>query len=294
MTSLIPLADRLSDPKNYFSGSRREWYCPVDNIILFLRRTRTDLQRRTFESKPHHRFVLLLNLECPGVVNVDRHFLKLPPQHALLIHPYQFHYYPNLSRENILWLFITFETDTPQALEEFQFQVMPLSTDAMERAERILSLYQKRPSFLRANLLATELSGLLAVLRSKLSKQQVIVSLEKQNGAGLHSLKLIKSINRHLAQPERSHHKIGAISRKVGISESRLRFLFRKHFGVSLGAYIQHYQTHQSIALMQNFSYSLKQVALASGYTSLATFSRAFKTQTGLSPRAFRQSHFNA
>lgn len=288
MSQTLLQANELPDPKNYFTGVRREWECTVDNVVLFLRRTRSDLQRKTFESNPHHRFVLLLNLETSGVVSVDRNFLSLPPRHSLLIHPYQFHHYHSLPDEKIRWLFITFETTTPEALEEFRFQTINLDADALVRAGKIVSLYQARTNFLRNNLIATELSGLLTVLRSRLTRQLASAKLKKQRHGGIGSLKILNAVNRCLTQPDRASHTITFLARKAALSESRLRFLFRKHFGLSLGSYIRQYETHHALALMQNPSLSLDEVASASGYSSLSTFSRAFKSQTGLSPRKFR------
>lgn len=292
MRKILPLADSLPDPANYFQGVKQEWNCHADNVLLFLRRNRSELQQRTFASHPHHRFVLLLNLETPGVVSLDRSYQFLAPQKALLIFPYQFHHYLSIPTEHLRWLFITFETTTPDALEEFRHQVIAVSPDALRRVERLLELWKQKKSPLRNNLLVGELPNLLAALRAGLVKEQISAHIQETPEAKSGGIKILSRINRCLAERDRTAHTIPAIAHKVGLSDSRLRTVFRQNFGLSLGSYIRNYQTHQALALMQNPSTALYEVALACGYASLSTFSRAFKEQTGLSPLAFRKKHF--
>lgn len=292
MNPLLPQADALPDPATYFQGVKRDWSCHVDNVLLFLRRTRTELQRRTFASEHHYRFVLLINLETPGVASVDRTYQLLAPHKALLIFPYQFHHYLSIPSEKIRWLFITFETTTPEALEEFRFQVIDINTEAVQRLERLLALWQQKNQPLRNNLIVGELPNLLAVLRAGLAREQISAQIASAPEVKSEGIKILSRINRCLAERDRAAHTIPAIAHKVGLSESRLRALFRQNFGLSLGSYIRNYQTHQALAMMQNSSAALYEVAQACGYSSLSTFSRAFKEQTGLSPFAFRKKHF--
>ncbi len=285
-------AEQIRSPKNYFDGVRCEWHCETDNILFFLRRSRSELQHKTFASKPHSRFVLILNLQTPGIVSVDRNYLSLSPGQALLIQPFQFHHYLNIAAEKLHWLFITFETGTPEALEEFRFQVLSLDDDATARISRLIHLYRSRQSALRSNLVGVELQGLLIVLRNRLVRQLASQPLFKSNRQSVRSMKLLKGIHLCLSQSARHAHTIPYIARQLALSESRLRFIFRQQFGFSLGAYIRHYQTHQALSLMQNPAKSLKDIAMAAGYTALSTFSRAFKLQTGVSPAKFRKKYF--
>ncbi|PAW79613.1 MAG: hypothetical protein B9S32_03490 [Verrucomicrobia bacterium Tous-C9LFEB] len=288
---LLPLADELPEPEDYFQGVTPPWSCRADNVLIFLRRARTELQRRTFASHPHHRFVLLLNLETPGIISLDRRYHFLEPGRAVLIFPYQFHHYLSIPSESLRWLFITFETDSAQALEEFRHHIIPLKEDSLERVQLLLELWQRRKSPLRSNLIVSELAALLAILRAALPKEQLSARVS-ESAARSSGVTILPRINRCLAERDRAAHTIPAIAQKIGLSESRLRAVFSQNFGISLGSYIRNYQTHQALALMQDRATALYEVAQACGYSSLATFSRAFKEQTGLSPLAYRKKHF--
>ncbi len=288
---LLSLADKLPEPEDYFRGVILPWSCHVDNVLIFLRRTRTELQRRTFASHPHHRFVLVLNLETPGIISLDRRYHFLEPGRAALIFPYQFHHYLSIPSESLRWLFITFETDCAQALEEFRQHFIPLKADALERIQLLLELWQRRKSPLRNNLIVNELSSLLAILRASLPKEELSARVS-ESAARSSGVTILPRINRCLAERDRTAHTIPAIARAIGLSDSRLRTVFRQNFGISLGSYIRNYQTHQALSLMQDRSTALYEIAQTCGYSSLATFSRAFKEQTGLSPLAYRKKHF--
>jgi AraC-like DNA-binding protein len=78
------------------------------------------------------------------------------------------------------------------------------------------------------------------------------------------------------------------ISRRIGLSVSRISHLFRAEYGRPLKSFID--QTRADIAA-QHLRYStmsIKEVAEATGFDSLHAFSRFFRRVTGVSPRKYR------
>src|SRR5665213_909521 len=103
-------AAALRVPANYFHGRGGVEVCLVENVLFFSRASRSELQRATFEMRPHHRFVLILNLRTPGVVRIDGIPTRLEPGSGLMILPFQFHTFPEVAEERLLWLILTFES----------------------------------------------------------------------------------------------------------------------------------------------------------------------------------------
>lgn len=291
MPALLPDADRLPEPLNYFQGRRRDWSCQTDNVVLFLRKTRATLQRKALESNQHHRFVLVAALESSGVVSVDHREFHLSPGRAVLVFPHQFHYYPGVSSEKIRWLFVSFESETPEAFEPFRLRAIRLTEGALDCLGQILRLALRKSHPLHDNLLASETATLFIHLRSGLGRQQTAKLTGSIPQTGGEGMRILAGVNRSLGLDKGEGHAIRRIAQEYGLSEGRLRFLFRKHFGMSLGAYIRGHVTHQAIGLMKNNRLALYEVADRCGFTSLATFSRSFKKQTGLSPSRFRNRY---
>lgn len=291
MPALLLDEDRLPEPGSYFQGRRREWSCQTDNVVIFLRKTRTTLQRKALESNQHHRFVLVAALESPGVVSVDHREIHLSPGRAVLVFPHQFHYYPGVSSEKIRWLFVSFESETPEAFEPFRLRGIRLTEGALDCLGQILRLALKKTHPLHDNLLASETATLFIHLRSGLGRHKAARLPGSVPQTGGEGMRILAGVNRSLGLDNRQGHGIHRIAREYGLSEGRLRFLFRKHFGMSLGAYIRGHVTHRAIGLMKNSRLALYEVADRCGFASLAAFSRSFKKQTGLSPSRFRNRH---
>ena len=87
--SLIQDALKLQPPEDYFAGRSAEDICIPRNLIVFSRKTTRELQRRSFDGYPHHRYVLLFNLMTNGTINIDGIHWRLEPGDAMMVFPYQ-------------------------------------------------------------------------------------------------------------------------------------------------------------------------------------------------------------
>lgn len=277
----------LGAPTDYFQGlSAAELVLP-ENIIFFLRRDRDYLQKRTFASRPHRRFVLIFNLETAGLVNLDGQLFPFRPSQVLLVFPYQFHTYLDLEKESLQWLFVTFETREMEALLPMKDRVWPVVEGTEKALGRMLEFYRNREDPRAVNLLVLSLAGWLQRTLGEVSVEATGGPIRRAPESRASDLLL--AINGILENREGLYPLIGELSEALGLSDGRLRTLFRESFGFSLGEYLRNHQLHRALALMREPGLSLSEVADQSGYSCLATFSRTFRARMGTSPGNYRR-----
>lgn len=283
--SLLALARSVGVPQNYFRGRSHLESCVPNNVVMFCREARTELQRSTFELRPHHRFVVIFNLETAGVVRIDGVSRHLPPDHGLMILPFQFHTFPETEQERITWLIVTFECDRPDVLEAFRGRIFPI--DAVTRGWLTSAAQRYRAASEEANnqLLALEIASILAHLRSQVRRADIPRTTTDRRDRQL--LDDIDAILRHSPESPPSIHDLAV---KLRISESHLRGRFQAAFGTTIGAYIRNYRLHLVIAQMQDTRRNLTEIANAVGFADSSTFTRFFRSQLKMTPTAFRRT----
>lgn len=82
--------------------------------------------------------------------------------------------------------------------------------------------------------------------------------------------------------------QLNSLSRECNLSPNYLTSEFRHWFGVSLINYLIRVRLSHASDLLSTAGASVKAVATECGYSDPHYFSRAFKTHTGMSPRAYR------
>jgi transcriptional regulator GlxA family with amidase domain len=79
------------------------------------------------------------------------------------------------------------------------------------------------------------------------------------------------------------------IAARSGLSVRRLEGLFRAAFGLTPGAFFLDLRLQAARRLLTDTQHPVASVALRCGFSSPATFSRAFTKRFALSPTAFRR-----
>ncbi len=79
------------------------------------------------------------------------------------------------------------------------------------------------------------------------------------------------------------------ISKHLGVSCVYFRKLFRECYGISPMRYINKLRIKQAKILLKSSIISVEQVALSTGFSSVFSFSRAFKSVTGYAPTQYRK-----
>jgi len=79
------------------------------------------------------------------------------------------------------------------------------------------------------------------------------------------------------------------IAKEIRISTVYFRKLFKKYYSKSPMKYIGEIRIQQAMSLLKQQILSVQEISYAVGFTSLYSFSRAFKTSTGYSPSQYKK-----
>jgi AraC-like DNA-binding protein len=250
-------------------------------ILLFLRESKNMLQQEALQNRSHHRFVLLFNLKTDGHVHVDNLALPFKAGQALLILPYQFHHFSQLSAPGLQWLFCTFELEPRTFLEPLRNRVIETSAKTRSAYEALLTEWQQPRAELQAEQLQVCLMHLLLSLKQDRQSNANDLPQEPEEN-------LIRTINRLMAEWRGRTVVVADLAEELNLSVSRLRVLFKEAAGIPLGSYLLNYRLNRAMALLHASSLSIADVAEEAGFGSAQAFSRIFKKETGLTPRKYR------
>ncbi|MDA0346893.1 MAG: helix-turn-helix transcriptional regulator [Verrucomicrobia bacterium] len=286
--SLIQDTLSLNSPDDYFTGRSAEDICIPRNLIVFSRKTNKDLQRKSFDGYPHHRYVLVFNLMTEGTMNVDGIHWRLKPENALMVFPYQFHHFIDLADRNLVWLFITFELELPTAMQGFRHRILQMDQRCHELLARIINHYRELSGERSNRRLTLDCAMLINHLREQVRDDPTVAMLSGNVKGSSNAL--IRGIQNCLTSNAGSLQSVSDIASELNMSESNLRAVFRQQFNISLGAYIKNFRAHLAIQLMQNPRMSFTDIAFELGFTTLSSFSRFFANTIGVSPRQYRNN----
>jgi AraC-like DNA-binding protein len=79
-------------------------------------------------------------------------------------------------------------------------------------------------------------------------------------------------------------------ARHVSVSKEYLARCFRQEMGITLVTYLNRYRVHQAKALLDQGTHNLTEIALETGFSSSAYFSRVFRQEVGMSPTNYQRS----
>lgn len=83
---------------------------------------------------------------------------------------------------------------------------------------------------------------------------------------------------------------IDDLTKEVGLSESRLRVLFKKVFGTTIHQYHQDIRLSKSQEMLLRGNKTMSMIALDLGYSSSSHFSMVFKKRFNISPKDFKRN----
>lgn len=166
-----------------------------------------------------------------------------------------------------------------------QFCIYEALTRAMEKViEQILQCNYPMPIaqlFLQAK--ATEL---LALFFDKLVKREMTDDFDNLNQNDVASLFVVKKI---LMDNLENPPTIPFLSREIGMSESKLKKIFKQVFGHSVYQYVLYNRMEKAKELLESNQYNVSEVGGLVGYSNLAHFAKAFKKQYAVAPKQYLQ-----
>lgn len=273
---------KLEEPADYFTGIGKTHLPTPTEILLFLRESKDMLQQEALQNRSHHRFVLALNLETAGHIHVDNLALPIEPGQALLIMPFQFHHFSQLASNKLKWLFCTFELEPRTFLEPLRNRVIDAGNGSLGAYEALLQEWHLPQSELQAERVQVRLLHLLLSLKQDRQQTGSDLPPEPQDN-------LLRTVNRLMAEWRGRTVVVADLADAIGFSESHLRVLFKKAAGIPLGSYIQNYRLNRAMSLLRTTDLPIVEIAVESGFGSPQAFSRIFKAETGVTPRAYRK-----
>lgn len=277
---LKALVAKLPQPQHQLVGRSVTKLALPDNVVCFQRRASDDLNRPRRGRALHHRFVLICALRTAATVCVDERNIRLRAGEGLLVFPFQFHHYTEVAKDAISWLFVTFEFAELEELEALRYQPFQLTAPLRALAAKLVEAYEtERTADLPVLLLALMLARLR---RLKLPGTAAPGAAAPQSG-------LMLRVNQ-LAQQSVRPPGIKDISRALGISPSHLRARFRASCGVSIGRHLRHLRLEQACGHLRLGPQRVSEIAELCGFSSIYSFSRAFRVAYGVSPLAYRHS----
>ena len=86
--------------------------------------------------------------------------------------------------------------------------------------------------------------------------------------------------------------KFEDVTRHFRFSKTHGYALFKKHLGAPFGMCLKDIRLAKAEEAMKNTPYSITEIAYMCGFTSLSTFSKAFKEKYGDNPTIYRKKQF--
>lgn len=279
---LSKLVLKLPQPNFQLLGRRPAPLPLPANIVCFQRQRAEELNKPRKGRALHHRFVLICALRTAVTVCVDDRNIRLNSGEALLVFPFQFHHYVDSQREDISWLFVTFELTDPEPLAALRYRPFPLTAMLQKLAAELVEAYEtERTEELPVLLLALLLARIRRLKQATLHHAPP-PGPEPEQG-------LMLRINQ-IAQRTGALPSIKELARALGISSSHLRARFRASCGVSIGRHLRRLRLEQACGLLRLGPQRVSEIAEQCGFGSIYSFSRAFRLAYGISPLAFRHS----
>ncbi len=255
--------------------------------LLVVTRYEADVLCRSAARKPdqHHRYVWIMCLKGDGSVGVNTRVVTLRPGESLLILPFQTHYYMDIQRPDIQWVFVTFEHEKSAKLERLH-SLGPVAV--IDDAFRyFLEFVKARTSPLEEAASLLHLALVLEKLAQTKRPPKTRDTTSNRTPNGL----LFTKINQFGIDHRDRIFSITEMAQHLGISESYLRSQFRYVTGRSLGLFIRELRLSHASELLHDPALRISEIALRCGYDSPFVFSRAFRKQFHCTPTEYRDRH---
>ena len=136
--------------------------------------------------------------------------------------------------------------------------------------------------------------GVLSILQKGVVDSNTLVNriesiLNKESTGQYERRRLVRKAIVHIHQNFQNPFSRFELAQKLGVSEDYLTHCFSEELGMPPNKYINRFRIEQAKAMMRDQSaISITQIALETGFSSQAYFSRVFRKETGQTPMEYR------
>jgi AraC family transcriptional regulator len=95
-------------------------------------------------------------------------------------------------------------------------------------------------------------------------------------------------VRERLHEEFRRSPRLADLADTAGVHPMHLARTFRRHTGMSIGAYLRRLRLDWSADQLTNAETTLAEIAVRAGFSDQSHFTRAFRRYTGLTPRSYR------
>ncbi|MBQ8893511.1 MAG: AraC family transcriptional regulator [Clostridia bacterium] len=232
-------------------------------------------QNFNFPPHLHQCFEVITLLSGEMEVTVDGHAFALHAGEGLLIFPNQIHDLRSEQSEHLLCIF------SPRLVQAFATRL----AGQIPKGNRFTPdpyLIQALGTLESAG--PAEKKGVLYLLCGQFDREAVYETRPADRE------KLLWRIFSFVEQEFAGDCSLAALASAIGYDYSYLSRFFRKTVGISFNAYVNHYRLSHACYLMENTDFPILRCALESGYDSLRSFNRNFKSSLGCTPAEYRKS----
>ena len=167
-----------------------------------------------------------------------------------------------------------------QAKEQFAFET-GISTEMIRTASEMLD--QSMPESLESQYYKLKCEELLCYIFALLMQRDEAPT----SGMHMEDIQAIYGIKRRLQSHLSTPPDIALLTREAGMSEPKMRKLFKQTFGKGVFEYYQSMRMQEAARLLKEKRLTVSEVGYQLGFTNLSHFSRVFLQYIGIKPKKY-------
>lgn len=202
---------------------------------------------------------------------------------ALIVPPDQWHMQYGEEGERVGFITASFTCAGPLP-EEILLRVLDRDQTARELA-RALAAEEEREQPYRGDLLVAVLQAMLALWarRAAGGGGEAVAAPATRRG----ECRILDQAIQYVAESTRDRLTVQSLARRCNVSTAYLSALFRRHLGISPGAYIMRTKLEESRGLICSGAGTISQIAQTLRFSSVQHFSAAFRRRYGIPPSVY-------